>query len=107
MTFNILSSANILGLWCVCMPMPLCVCLRVYVCLSGCVCVPMSLCVSLYPVCMCPLCEHKVIKLRAFQSGLCLGGDCLQSCIMNKFIVAHLGKLGLLTTLVSRKGLYC
>lgn len=33
--------------------------------------------------------------------------DHLQSCIMNEFIVAHLGKLGLLTTLVGRKGLHC
>lgn len=33
--------------------------------------------------------------------------DCLQSCIVNKFIVAHLGKRALLTTRVSRKGLHC
>lgn len=30
-----------------------------------------------------------------------------KSCIMNKFIVAHLGKPVLLMTLVSRKGLHC
>lgn len=66
----------------------MCLCSHVYVCIP----IP----------CVCLLCEHKVIKLRAFQSGFCLGGDCLQSRIMNKFIVAHLGKL-----VVSRKGLYC
>lgn len=97
---------------------PVCMCVCVYISSAW---VSMSICLDvsvfhvsvLIPVpcvhgCMCPVCAYKVIKLMAFQNGLCWEEtDCLQSCIMNKFTVAHLVKLGLLTTLVSRKNFHC
>lgn len=122
MTSKILSSSNTVWLWCACMLVPLYMCVPVcvytssaFVSMSVCLDVPVfsslwvyscTLCTWLYVSPVCTQCN----KVEAFPEWALPGRRLTAYKAVlwtNKFIVAHLGKLELLTALVSRKSIHC